>query len=127
MRRKFRSLAAGAAVAVTAAGLSVLAGGGAAFAAGGGGPVPPWESLVNPNGGITFYNAQGQVVTGGSITAAGLGVFAVATTAAPAGFTKATLFVFTPVSGQNPGLWSGEQISSSTNFPNSAAPMPIGT
>src|SRR5262249_9804258 len=32
-----------------------------------------------------------------------------------------------PVSGENPGLWSGEQISSSTNFPNAAAPGPIGT
>ncbi|HEX9033865.1 MAG TPA: hypothetical protein VF834_18655, partial [Streptosporangiaceae bacterium] len=125
MRGKFRSLAGAAAVAIASVG--VLAGGGVAFAAGGGGPTPPWESLVTPNGSITFYNAQGQVVTGGSITAAGLGAYAVASTAAPTGYTKATLFVYTPVAGENPGLWSGEQLTSSTNFPNTAAPAPIGT
>src|SRR5580693_6402743 len=104
MKRKFRSLAAGTATAVAIAGFSVLAGGGAAFAAGGGGPTPPWESSISPApaGFITFYNAQGQVVTGGSITANGLGAYAVASTAAPAGYTKATLFIKTPVSGENP-------------------------
>ena len=47
-------------------------GSGAAIAAGGGGPTPPWESSISSSllGSITFYNAQGQVVTGGSITAA---------------------------------------------------------
>jgi hypothetical protein len=129
MKRKFRSLAAGTATAVAIAGFSVLAGGGAALAAGGGGPTPPWESSISPApaGLITFYNAQGQVVTGGSITANGLGAYAVASTAAPAGYTKATLFIKTPVSGENPGLWSGEQISSSTTFPDSSAPSPIGS
>src|SRR5215472_11971805 len=130
MRGRIRSLAVTAAAAVAIAGVGVLAGGGAAFAAGGGGPTPPWESTISPppNGGITFYNAQGQVVTGGSITAAGLGVFAAASTlASDPAFTKATLFVFTPVSGENPGLWSGEQISSSTTFPNAAAPGQLGT
>lgn len=130
MRGRIRSLAVAASAAVVIAGVGVLAGGGAAFAAGGGGPTPPWESSISPppNGGITFYNAQGQVVTGGSITAAGLGAFAAASTAASStAFTKATLFVFTPVSGENPGLWSGEQISSSTNFPNAAAPGQLGT
>ncbi len=127
MKGKFRSLAVGAAAAVTIAGVSVLAGGGAALAAGGGGATPPWESSISPApyGSITFYNAEGQVITGGSITANGLGAYAVASTAAPSGYTKATLFIKTPVSGENPGLWSGEQISSSTNFPNSSAPSEI--
>ncbi|HYK33783.1 MAG TPA: hypothetical protein VEV63_17555 [Streptosporangiaceae bacterium] len=130
MRGRIRSLALTAAAAVAFAGVGVLAGGGAAFAAGGGGPTPPWESSISPApaGAITFYNAQGQVVTGGSITASGLGVFAAASTIASAPqYTKATLFVFTPVSGENPGLWSGEQISSSTTFPNAAAPGQLGT
>jgi len=130
MKGKLRSLAVGAAVAVTAAGLSVLAGGGVAFAAGGGGPTPPWESLAaaNINGGITFYNAQGQVITGGPLTAGGLGAFAVASTAASStAFTKATLQIFTPVSGQDPATWSGEAVSLSQTFPNTAAPAPIGT
>src|SRR5215469_10789010 len=130
MKGKLRSLAVGAAAAVTAAGLSVLAGGGVAFAAGGGGPTPPWESAAaaNINGGITFYNAQGQVITGGPLTAGGLGAFAVASTAASStAFTKATLQIFTPVSGQDPSTWSGEAVSLSTNFPNTGAPAPVGT
>jgi hypothetical protein len=129
MKGRFRSLAAGAAVAVTIAGFGALAGGGAAFASGGGGPTPPWESSVSPApaGFIAFYNAEGQQVTGGSITASGLGAYAVASTAGPTGYTKATLFIKTPVNGENPGLWSGEQISSSTNYPNTAAPGQIGT
>jgi Bacterial Ig-like domain (group 3) len=129
MKGKFRSLAAGAAVAVALASAGVLAGGGAAFAAGGGGPTPPWESSVSPapNGFITFYNAEGQVVTGGSITASGLGAYAVASTPITGGYTKATLFVYTPVAGSNPGTWSGEGISLSTNYPNASAPAPIGT
>jgi hypothetical protein len=131
MKGTFRSLAIGAAAAVTIAGFGVLAGGGAAFAAGGGGPTPPWEASVSPapDGFITFYNAEGQVVTGGSITASGLGAYAVASTPVPGGlgYTKATLLIKTPVNGENPGLWSGEQISSSTNYPNTSAPAPIGT
>src|SRR5215469_12206117 len=121
MRGRIRSLALTAAAAVAFAGVGVLAGGG---------PTPPWESSISPApaGAITFYNAQGQVVTGGSITASGLGAFAVASTpASNVAYNKATLFVFTPVSGENPGLWSGEQISSSTTFPNAAAPGQLGT
>jgi hypothetical protein len=129
MKGKVRALAMGAAAAVTIASAAVLAGGGAAFAAGGGGPTPPWESAISPapNGSITFYNAEGGVVTGGSITASGLGAFAAAGTQAPSGYTKATLFIYTPVQGENPGLWSGEQISSSTNFPDASAPGQLGT
>ncbi len=129
MKGKFRSLAVGAAASIVVAGVSALAGGGVAFAAGGGGPTPPWESSISPapSGFIAFYNAMGEEVTGGNLTASGLGAYAVASTAAPSGYTKATLFVYTPVSGENPGLWSGEQISSSTSFPNTAAPGPLGT
>src|SRR5215469_6987707 len=121
MRGRIRSLALTAAAAVAFAGVGVLAGGG---------PTPPWESSISPApaGAITFYNAQGQVITGGSITASGLGAFAAASTpASNVAYNKATLFVFTPVSGENPGLWSGEQISSSTTFPNTAAPGQLGT
>jgi hypothetical protein len=129
MKRRFRRLVVGAAAAVSIAGIGLLAGGGAAFAAGGGGPTPPWESSISPApfGSITFYNAQGQVVTGGSITANGLGAYAVASTAAPSGYTKASLFAYTPVSGENPALWSGSQIGGPSTFPNTTAPAPIGT
>jgi hypothetical protein len=130
MKGKVRTLAVGAAAAVAFASVAVLAGGGAAFAAGGGGPTPPWESSISPApaGFVAFYNAQGEQVTGGSITASGLGAYAAASTPESAsGYTKATVFVYTPVAGENPGLWSGEQISSSTNYPNAAAPGQLGT
>ncbi|HEX9032447.1 MAG TPA: hypothetical protein VF834_11420 [Streptosporangiaceae bacterium] len=126
-KNTLRSLAAGVA-ALAAVGAAVVASTGAALASGGGGPTPPWESSVTPNGFLTFYNAQGQVVTGGSLTASGLGVYAVASSAdSRSGDSKATLYVYTPVSGENPGLWSGEQISGSTSYPNATAPAPIGT
>lgn len=129
MRRTFRSLAVGVAAAAALAGVGLMAGGGAAFAAGGGGPTPPWESSISPAplGSITFYNAEGQVVTGGSITAAGLAAYAVASApyTAATGYNKATLFAYTPVSGQNPGTWSGEGLGLSTTFPNASAPAPI--
>ncbi len=124
---RFGLLAAGVAALATSAGL-LVAGGGAAIAAGGGGPTPPWisQETVKPIGSITFYNAQGQVVTGGSITANGLAAYAVGT--APdsrTGDFKAALFAYTPVAGQNPQTWSGEELSLATAYPNTSAPVPI--
>jgi len=129
------------AAAAMLAGVGALAGGGAAFASlgpgpvapkaplsGGGGPQPPWESSVSPNGFIGLWSAQGQMITGGSTSSGGLGAYAVASTAASStSYTKATVFAYTPVKGQDPSTWSGEEISLSTNFPNSAAPVPVGT
>jgi len=125
MKVKLRGLTAGAAAVAAAVGIGVLLGGGAALADG---TTPPWESKVSPNGYIQFYNSAGQVVTGGSITDSGLGAYAVASSAdGRSGDTKATLYVYTPVAGENPALWSGEQISSSTTYPDNSAPPPIGT
>src|SRR5579859_7913482 len=126
IRGRFRSqtVRAGA----LAVGVGVLALSGIALA--GGGSKPPWESSVSPapNGRVVFYNAKGQVVTGGPITASGFGAFAAASTGdIRAGDTKATLFVYTPVANENPGLWSGEQISISSDYPNKKAPAPLGT
>jgi hypothetical protein len=127
MKRNVHSLVVGAAALAVAGGV-VMAGGAAALAGGGG--TPPWESSVSPapNGFITFYNARGQVVTGGSITANGLAAYAVASSGDPSPtHTKATLYVKTPVDGENPGTWTGEEISASTNYPNVSAPAPVGT
>ncbi len=127
IKGKLRSLAAGTVAAVALTG-GLLALNGAALASGGGGSTPPWESSISPapNGFITFYNAAGQVVTGGSITANGLGAYAVAsTTDTRSGDTKATLFLYTPVAGENPLLWSGQQMSISSNYPNASAPQLI--
>jgi hypothetical protein len=137
MRGKSRALAAwltGAAMLIGVGALtasSALASGGPHIPAtpdvpAGGGPPPPWT--ITSNGFISLYSAQGQVITGGSTSAGGLGAFAVASTAASSvSYTKATLFAYTPIMGQDPSTWSGEQISLSPNFPNSSAPAPVGT
>jgi len=126
IRERLRPLAVGASV--LAVGVGVLATAGIALA--GGGPKPPWESSISPppNGFITFYNAKGQVVTGGSITANGLAAYAVASSSDKRpGDKKATVYIYTPKHGELPLLWSGEQISLSSDYPNSKAPAPIGT
>ena len=126
IRERLRPLAVGASL--LAVGVGVVATAGIALA--GGGPKPPWESSISPplNGFITFYNAKGQVVTGGSITANGLGAYAVASSADKRqGDIKATVFIYTPRKGVNPLEWSGEQISLSSNYPNPKAPAPIAT
>jgi Bacterial Ig-like domain (group 3) len=132
LKGKVRPLTVGA-TALATAGLAAaslaLAVGGSANAAGGGGPTPPWESSINTGnvlGGITFYNAEGQVVTGGSITASGFGAYAVASTPDPrSGDSKAGLYMYTPVNGVNPGAWTGEVFTGATTYPATSAPAPI--
>jgi len=126
---KFGLLVVAAATAAASAGLLVSAGG-AAVAAGGGGPTPPWISTetVQPEGFVTFYNAQGQVVTGGNLTDPTMAAYAVAS--APdtrTGDFKAALFAYTPVAGENPLLWSGQEITLATAYPNASAPGAIAT
>jgi hypothetical protein len=130
MRKRLRTLAIGAVAAATVAGVGVMAGGGAAFAAGGGGSTPPWYSTetVAPEGSITFYNAQGQVVTGGNLTDTEMAAYAVAS--APdtrTGDTKAVLYAYTPVEGENPLTWTGGELSLAEAYPNTSAPGGIGT
>jgi len=130
MKVQFRSLAIGAAAAALVAGVGLMAGGGAALAAGGGGPTPPWYPLTPaPYGSLTFYNAQGQVVTGGSINSPGLAAYTVASTPEPtAGYDKATLYLYSPESGTPPQEWPNEQFSESIDtYPNTSAPAPVGT
>jgi hypothetical protein len=130
MKVQFRSLAISAAAAALVAGVGLMAGGGSALAAGGGGPTPPWYPLTPaPYGSLTFYNAQGQVVTGGSINSPGLAAYTVASAPEPtSGYNKATLYLYSPESGTPPQEWPNEQFSESIDtYPNAAAPAPIGT
>ena len=84
--------------------------------------VPPWEPDANSVGALTFYNASGDVVTGGSLTDQPIAAFVEGTGTPRAGDTKATLYAYTPVSGEAPGQWSGEQLSASTVYPVSSPP-----
>jgi hypothetical protein len=118
-------LKSGVAVAVgtLAAGVLSLALAGTASASG----PPPWEPDGNSVGGLIFYNAAGQQITGGNITTTPLAAYAQGTATIRAGDTTATLYGYLPVDGQSPGQWSGEALSGSTTFPNAAAPGAIGT
>jgi Bacterial Ig-like domain (group 3) len=119
MKRTLTSLAALTAV---AAGL-FIGGVGAASAA----TAPPWEPDSSSVGGLTFYNAAGHVITGGSVATAPIAAYVEGSKAVRAGDTKATLFGFKPVAHQDPTQWSGAQLSASTAYPNSAAPAPLKT
>lgn len=88
---------------------------------------PPWEPDGSSVGGLTFYDASGNQITGGSINDAPIAAYVQGTSTVRSGDTKATLFAYTPVSGQAPGTWSGEALSSSTTYPNSGAPGALAT
>jgi hypothetical protein len=112
------------------AGLVLLASGGTALAAlsvstataASASTSPPWEPDQNSVGSLVFYNSSGDVITSGSTTAAPVAAYVEGTASIRSGDTKATLYAFTPVDGQAPGLWSGEVLGSSTTYPNSGAP-----
>ena len=102
------------AVALVAAGGAVLGISQAATAA-----TPPYEpDSTNQIGQILFYNAAGNLVTSGNINDDPNFKYAVATSDDPiAANTSATLYAYTPVNGQPPGNWTGEQLSGTTTFP----------
>src|SRR5436189_3468562 len=111
---KLTRKAATRALTLVAAGGVVLGIAGTALAA-----APPYEpDTADQIGQLLFYDSSGNLVTSGSTTASPIATFAVATSDDPqSANTSATLFGYTPVQGQNPLLWSGEQLSGTTTFP----------
>ena len=87
---------------------------------------PPWEPDAQAVGTLTFYNSAGQVVTGGS-NLSHLFDFAVASTPDATAGTKATLTFAAPAPGVPTGSFFTALGSAATNFPNAAAPAPVGT
>ena len=88
---------------------------------------PPWGTDANSVGGLSFFNAAGQQLTGGNITDGPIAAYVEGSSTIRSGDTKATLFGYTPVSGVAPSAWSGEQLGASTTYPNAAAPAPLNT
>jgi len=90
---------------------------------------PPWEPVANPPevGSLTFFNAAGQQITGGSTTDQPFAAYIQGSTVLHAGDVKATVLGYTPVDGEAPGAWTGEAISASTTYPNASAPGDLGT
>jgi hypothetical protein len=82
------------------------------------GTPPPWYPGINSVGHIIFYNAQGQVVTGGLITDHPFAQYMVASSKDYRTVdTKATVFAYTPVLGVPQDAWSGAEMTVSTIFP----------
>jgi Bacterial Ig-like domain (group 3) len=102
--------------AIALVGGTVLATGGNAFAA------PPPSSLSNDPGatlgGIDFFNSAGVQITSGPLTSP-TAAFGVAQTApgSPPAHKSLTAFGYTPILGQTPAAWQGEQLSTSSPYP----------
>ena len=113
--------------------LALLAAGGTAFAGlaaldatpAGAVTVPPWEPDPGSVGGLTFYNSSGAVITGGNLIDSPVAAYVEGTSTVRTGDSVATLYGYLPVNGQTTSEWSGEQLGSSTNFPNASAPSPL--
>ena len=120
MNIRIKTMLAGTATVVVTAAI-LVAGAGAANAA----VTPGWEPDSGALGAITFYNASGAVVTGGSLTASPSVAYAAATGAGRPGDAKAQLYMYTPQQGVAPANWSGDSLTGSTNFPNTGAPAPV--
>lgn len=122
MKRILTSAAAAAAVVVAGGGLIVGLSSGAQAAS-----APPWEPDANSVGALVFYDSSGHAVTSGSLKDSPIAAYVEGTKAIRAGDTTATLEGYLPVSGEVPGQWSGEALSTSTTYPNSAAPGALGS
>jgi len=82
-------------------------------------------------GSVGLCDAKGRPVTSGSIEAAPFAWRAVGTTAAPATYAgagrTATLYVFQPRAGADPGSWSGRALTAPASYTNRAHPMAAAT
>lgn len=111
----------GAAMTTVALTASLMTGAGAALAD----TTVGWEPDANALGSVSFYDADGNQVTGGSLGDHPLAWYSVASGDGRTGDTKAQLRVYTPQAGVDPGAWSGDTITASTDYPNAAAPAAI--
>jgi hypothetical protein len=119
------------ALALVAGGGTVLAGLAATFSSpAGASTTPPWEPDPGSVGGLDFFNAAGQQITGGNLTDSPLAAYVEGTSPVRSGDKVATLYAYLPVKGkpkQPTSEWSGEQLGLSTIFPNASAPAPLNT
>jgi hypothetical protein len=121
MNLRLRSIAGGVAALIVAGGLAVIAAGPASAAT-----APPWQPESNAVGTLTLFDASGNPITSGNITDSPIAAWVQGSTA-DTSQTKATLYGATPVLGTNPGLWGSDQLSTTSTYPNAAAPGALGT
>ncbi len=120
-RRWLRAVVAAAGVVIVSA-VAIVVVPGSAHAA-----TPPFEPDPNSIGTLTFFDAGGNVVTGGSTTVAPFAAYVQASTAGRVGNTKATVFMYLPKEGVATGAWSGSALGGSHAYPNASAPGALGT
>ena len=125
--RRTLAISATALLSLTAAAGLVSIAGSASARPAGATTIPPWEPDPSSVGGLIFYNASGQVITGGNVTDQPLAAYVEGTTTVRAGDTKATLLGYLPVHGQSTGQFQGEAIGASPNYPNASAPGALAT
>src|SRR5262245_29699172 len=100
MKIRLKAVGTGAAALALMAG--VLVGSGtAAFAA----TPPAWEPDAAALGSISFFDASGASITGGSLDSHPVAVYAAASGPGRPGDTKAQLKAFTPQVAVDPALW----------------------
>jgi hypothetical protein len=119
---KIRTLLTGVATLALAGGILVGAGN-PAFAAG----TPGWEPDAAALGGLTFYDASGNTVSGGTISSHPIAAYVAANGPGRAGDSKAQLKVATPQPGVNPALWGTDTVSATTNYPSVGAPAAVAS
>lgn len=128
--KKIRSAITVAALVATSGVVALSSGAGSAWAAGTPTPWAPGGVSQDPNavGGITFFDASGNVVTSGSTSSAPFSAYAVGLTQLRSTDTKAAMFFYTPQVGQTPDVWTTNQgVGVSTTYPATTAPAPVGS
>ena len=126
MRKRLTTSLAALAVLAAATGSLLVGLSGTAFAV----SPAPWQATppTQEVGTLTFYNSTGQEITGGNLTDNPIAAYIQGSVVLQTGATKATVNGYTPVSGEAPGQWSGENISGPpTTYPNSGAPTALAS
>ncbi|MFZ2058883.1 MAG: hypothetical protein WAV54_15875 [Acidimicrobiales bacterium] len=85
--------------------------------------------FTDPNqvGSLTLCNQHEQPITSGSLLSVPFVWRAVSSARVPAGYTRATLYLFQPLQYVDPGDWTGYQLTDDSLFSNPAHPMAQAT
>jgi hypothetical protein len=93
------------------------------------GTATPWTGQdQNALGGLTFYDASGNVITSGRTDVAPFAAFIQGRKTIRAGDSVPNLFAYSPMEGVSPEIWSNDEaLGLSANYPNSSAPGALAT
>ena len=127
-RNAFQAVIVALLGAVLAASAALAGGVVLAPTAGAASTAPPWEPDANSVGGLLFFDAAGNQITGGNVTDQPVAAYVEGTAVINPVNLKATLFAALPVPATppNPATWTTTQVSQSTSYPNASAPGALG-